>query len=314
MPAISSVLDSPTGAALRLYQFMPARTPRAALIILHGLAEHAGRYERVGSELAAAGIAVYAHDHRGHGSTMAVDAPLRRFGGRGARAKVQRDVQAVRHKVEADLPGVPIVVLGHSMGAYVALNYARTFGEGLAGLLLWNGNFDRGVLEQIGAFAFKVEKALKGSDVVSALFARATFDAWSRTIEPRRTDFDWLSHDPEIVDRYIADPLCAWAPTISMVEDILAWQKVGSETALLSDLPRRLPIHCLGGTEDPSTAGGATVRRFAARLEEAGSLDVHCHIVVGARHETLNETDPMRAEAMGELLRFVDACASRRTT
>ncbi len=314
MPAISSVLDSPTGAALRLYQFMSAGTPRAALIILHGLAEHAGRYERVGSELAAAGIAVYAHDHRGHGSTMAVDAPLRRFGGRGARAKVQRDVQAVRHKVEADLSGVPIVVLGHSMGAYVALNYARTFGEGLAGLLLWNGNFDRGVLEQIGAFAFKVEKALKGSDVVSALFARATFDAWSRTIEPRRTDFDWLSHDPEIVDRYIADPLCAWAPTISMVEDILAWQKVGSETALLSDLPRRLPIHCLGGTEDPSTAGGATVRRFAARLEEAGSLDVHCHIVVGARHETLNETDPMRAEAMAELLRFVDACVSRRAT
>lgn len=313
MSASSTVLDSPTGAALRLYRFLPATAPRAVLLVLHGLAEHAGRYDRLGRELAADGIAVYAPDHRGHGSTTAVDAPLRRFGGRGGRAKVLRDVQAVRHRAEADLPGLPIVVLGHSMGAHIALNHARIFGEGLAGLALWNASFERGVLERIGTFAFKAEKALKGSDVASALFARATFDAWSKSISPRRTEFDWLTHDDTAVDRYRADPLCGWTPTISMVEDILDWQRAGADPVLLADLPRRLPIHCLGGTEDPATAKGAAIRRLAARLEEAGSLDVHCHIVAGARHETLNETEPMRGEARAELLRFVESCAARRT-
>lgn len=313
LSASSTVLDSPTGAALRLYRFAPAGAPRAVLMVLHGLAEHAGRYERLGTELAAEGIAVYAHDHRGHGSTTAVDAPLRRFGGRGGRAKVLRDVQAVRHKAEADWPGVPIVVLGHSMGAHIALNHARTFGEGLAGLALWNASFERGMAERVGIVALKAEKALKGSDVASALFARSTFEAWGRSVNPRRTESDWLTHDEAVVDRYRADPLCGWTPTISMVEDILDWQGAGADPVLLSDLPRRLPIHCLGGTEDPATAGGAAVRRFAGRLEEAGSLDVHCHIVAGARHETLNEAEPMRSQALGELRRFIEACAARKT-
>ncbi|WP_062112438.1 alpha/beta fold hydrolase [Aureimonas sp. AU40] len=312
MSATSSVLDSPTGAALRLYRFMPERAPRAVLLVLHGLAEHAGRYDRLGRDLSAQGVAVYAPDHRGHGSTTAVDGPLRRFGGRGGRAKVLRDVQAVRHRAEADLPGLPVIVFGHSMGAHIALNHARVFGEGLSGLALWNASFERGLTERIGALAFKAEKALKGSDVASALFARAGFDAWSKSVNPRRTEFDWLSHDDAAVDRYRADPLCGWTPTISMVEDILEWQRAGADLAMLGDLPHRLPVHCLGGTEDPATGKGTAVRRLAARLEEAGSLDVHCHIVAGARHETLNETEPMRGEAMGELLRFVEACAARR--
>ncbi|WP_062222074.1 alpha/beta fold hydrolase [Aureimonas sp. D3] len=308
MLASSTLLDSPTGAALRLHRFLPEGEARAVLLILHGLAEHSGRYARLGRELAELGIAVYAHDHRGHGSTTALDAPLRRFGGRNGAAKVLRDVQAVRHQAEADCPGKPVVVLGHSMGAYIALNHARTFGEGLAGLALWNASFERGWSERLGTVAFKAEKALKGSDVASALFARATFDVWSRSVQPRRTPFDWLTHDESEVDRYIADPLCGWTPTISMVEDILNWQSAGASVTPLGDLPHRLPIHCLGGSEDPATAKGAAVRSLAARLEQAGSLDVHCHVVQGARHEVLLEIEPMRSEAVEQLHAFIDRC------
>ena len=310
MFASSTLLDSPTGAALRVHRFLPKGEAQAVLLILHGLAEHSGRYDRLGRELAENGIAVYAHDHRGHGSTTALDAPLRRFGGRNGSAKVLRDVQAVRHQAEADLPGKPIIVLGHSMGAHIALNHARTFGEGLAGLALWNASFERGWAERIGVVAFKAEKALKGSDVASALFARATFEAWSRSIQPKRTAYDWLSHNESEVDRYIADPLCGWTPTISMVEDILGWQSAGSDLALLGDLPRRLPIHCLGGDKDPATMKGAAIRSLAARLEEAGSLDVHCHVIPGARHEVMHEREPMRGEALEELRRFVDRCSA----
>ncbi len=307
-----ALLDSPTGAALRLYRFRPEGRARAVLLVQHGLAEHGARYARLGRELASEGVALYVHDHRGHGSTSAMDAPLRRFGGRGAGGKVLRDTHAVRELAARELPGTPLVLFGHSMGAMIALNYARTYGEGLAGLLLWNASFERGMAERAGMVALKAERALKGSDVASALFARATFESWGRRISPRRTEHDWLSHDEAEVDRYRADPLCGWTPTVGMVEDILNWQSAGAGHATLSDLPRRLPVHCLGGDEDPATANGAAVRHLAGRLEEAGLLDVHCHIVAGARHETLNEIEPMRGEALAELLRFIDRCAETR--
>ena len=306
----SRVLDSPTGASLRLYTFRPKTPPRAVLLIFHGLAEHAARYAAVGAELSAKGVCVYAHDHRGHGSTTAADAPLRRFGSRNGAAKVLRDCQAVRHLAAEENPGCPIFVLGQSMGAHIGLNFARTFGEGLAGLLLWNAGFERGLNERLGVLALRAEKALKGSDVASRLFERATFGAWSRAISPRRTAFDWLSHDANAVDRYRADPLCGWTPTVSMVETILEWHRSGSSHAALADIPRRLPVHCLGGDEDPATEHGKAVRHLAARLEEVGLLDVQCHIVAGARHECLHEAEPMRSEAIEHIASFIERIIS----
>ncbi|MBB3998108.1 alpha/beta fold hydrolase [Aureimonas pseudogalii] len=302
----SFLIDSPTGAALQTYRTEPERPARAVLLVLHGLAEHAGRHRSLALELARGGLAVYVHDHRGHGSTTAIDAPLRRFAGKGGPAKLTRDVHAVRQRAEAEHPGCPVFVLGHSMGAHLALNYAQTYGEGLAGLLLWNASFERGWQMRLGRAALKAEKALKGSDVASAVFARATFEIWSKSMTTRRTAFDWLSHDEQVVDRYIADPLCGWTPTISMVEDLFALIDDAMLPGRLAKISRRLPIHCLGGSDDPATAGGTEVRRLAVRLQEAGSLDVTCHIVEGARHETLNERDPQRDEALRELMGFID--------
>lgn len=307
----ASVLDSPTGAALRLYRTRPAAPPRLVLLILHGLAEHGGRYARLMDELAQAGIASYVHDHRGHGSTTAQDAPLRRFASRGGVAKVVRDAQAVRALAEREHPGVPVAMLGHSMGGLVALNVARTFGKGLAGLLIWNSNFDAGASLAAGRLALRAERALKGSDVASAMFARATFEAWAKSIKGPRTDVDWLSHDASAVDRYIADPLCGWTPTVSMADDILEMIGACSRHANLADLPRELPIHCLGGAEDPATRNGAAVERLATRLVEAGSRRVERLVVPGARHETLNELEPMRGLAMAALLDFLNKAANR---
>lgn len=306
-------LDSPTGAALRVLRLRPdaGRRPDAVLLIQHGLAEHGGRYRRLGVELSEAGLAVFAHDHRGHGSTTAVDAPLRRFATRGGVAKVLRDTHAVRHHAEAEHPGVPVVMLGHSMGALVALNYARRFGDGLSGLLAWNAGAEFGWRGRAAVAALRVEQALKGSDVASAAFARATFETWARQIPDRRTAADWLTHDAAIVDRYLDDPLCGWTPTVSLAGDIVEMVRTLDSVAELSAIPHRLPVHVLGGSEDPSTDEGKTTGRLATRLREAGLRTVEAEIVTGARHETLNEIEPMRGQAVTALRRFVASCAAK---
>mgnify|MGYP005996868535 CR=1 FL=1 len=154
--------------------------------------------------------------------------------------------------------------------------------------------------------SLKVEKALKGSDVPSGILQRATFEAWGKAISPRRTMQDWLSHDPAAVDAFIADPLCGFAPTLSMMEDVMALIFQGGSEAGLAMLPAELPVHCLGGTADPATDKGEAVTVLAGRLRLAGVRDVTLQIVEGARHETLNEVPLYRDPALAGLFAWFD--------
>ncbi|BDA85628.1 lysophospholipase [Aureimonas sp. SA4125] len=304
-------LESPTGALLNVYHARARTVPRGSLLVLHGLAEHAGRYARFAGEMAEQGFHVYAHDHRGHGSTSAPDAPLKRFASSRGGPKLVADAFAVQDHADIEHHGLPVLVLGHSMGGLVAVNYAAAHGRDLAGLAVWNSNLTLGLEERVAVLALKVEKALKGSDVPSALFMRATIDAWSQAIEPRRTPSDWLTHDADAVDRYIADPLCGWAPTVSMAEDLVALVKIGNRAVNTSALPPALPVHLLGGTADPATANGAALETLAALLRVAGSRDVTTTIVPGARHETLHETEPYRSQGLASFHAWVDRILPR---
>ncbi|MEX6506597.1 alpha/beta fold hydrolase [Jiella sp. M17.18] len=302
-------LDSRSGAALHLYSRSARGPARGIFLLFHGLAEHAGRYGRFAGELADAGFHVYAHDHRGHGSTVAPDAPLRRFAKAGGADRVLADCRAVHRHAEARHPGLPVFVLGHSMGGLIALNYAERHGRDLTGAAIWNANFDVGLEERVGRVALRIEKALKGSDVPSALIRRATFDAWGKAIEPRRTMADWLSHDPAAVDAYLADPLCGFTPSVSMMEDILQLIFQGGSEAGLAMLPKALPLHLLGGTADPVTDGGKAMTWLQARLGKAGLADVTLTLVEGARHETLHETPEFRRNGVGSLFAWLDRLA-----
>lgn len=304
-------LESGTGALLNVYGASAGDHPRALLLLHHGLAEHAGRYAGFAREMAEHGLTVYAHDHRGHGSTTAPDAPFRRFARRNGVAKVLADCRAVHERANADHPGLPVLMLGHSLGGLTALAYAAKHGGSLAGLAVWNADAAYGLAETFGRLALRAEKALKGSDVASALFSRATFEAWGRTISPRRTPADWLSHDAGAVDAYLADPLCGWTPTVSMAEDILALLRAGAGATGQGALPSALPVHLLGGTGDPATAGAEAVKRHAGRLRLSGSRDVTLEVVDGARHETLNEIERYRAPALASLLRWTDRVLDR---
>ncbi|MDY8107694.1 alpha/beta hydrolase [Fulvimarina sp. 2208YS6-2-32] len=311
-PALT--LDSASGAALHVYRAVPA-VPKAVILLFHGLAEHAGRYGRVAGILADAGYAVYAHDHRGHGSTVARDAPLRRFARRDGADAVLLDCRTVFDFARSNHPALPLFVFGHSMGGLVAINFAERHAREntIAGLAIWNSSVKADWQLRLGAFGLRIEKALKGSDVASGLFQRAMFDAWAKSIPARRTEFDWLSHDPGAVDAYIADPLCGFTPTVSMMDDIITLIRKGGAPASIAALPDDIPVHLLGGSEDPVTGKGEALHWLAGRLRDKGLGDVTLSIVEGARHETLNEMASLRDPAIADLIAWMDARIAQRT-
>lgn len=293
----ASQLESPTGARLAWYGIRASGVARGILLISHGLAEHARRYARFAGAMAEQGFHVYAHDHRGHGATTAPDAPLGRFGAGNGRAQVIADVMAMRDMALARDPGLPVILLGHSMGGLIALNVAEAHPQAFDALAVWNSNFDPGISGRAAMMILRIEQALKGSDVPSAILPKATFDAWGRAIPNHRTLFDWLSSDPVEVDAYIADPLCGFAASVSMWRDVLGFALAGGQAASIARLPKALPVYLVGGSDDPSTRSGAAMTWLEARLRSAGLGDVTTTIYPATRHETLNDRVRERATA-----------------
>lgn len=297
-------LESPSRACLA-YHYHPADTaPRGIVLICHGLAEHSRRYEGFAGALAERGYHVYAHDHRGHGETVAPGSALGRFAQRPGKSEVIADVIAMRELAASEHPGLPVVLFGHSMGGLIALNTAEQHPEAFQALTIWNSNFNPGLAGRFAQAVLKVEQALKGSDVPSYILPKATFAAWGRAISPRRTEFDWLSHDPAIVDAYIADPLCGFDASVSLWRSIFQMTFDGGNDGELRRLPKRLPVYLVGGGEDPATEKGAAIRWLGARMAAAGLTEVSTIIYPNARHETLNDTD--RERAIQELARWLD--------
>ena len=279
---------SVTDAQLRTYCAVPEK-PKAIVQINHGMAEHAGRYERFAKALFQAGFGTYAHDHRGHGKTTAPDSSPGMFAKEDGWAKILSDVADVNTRIQTAYPNTPIVCFGHSMGSIIAFNFALLNHEKVQGLALWNAGVDTGLLSIVSGAILKTERFFKGSDVPSSLAKKLTFDAWNKTFAPNRTDFDWLSTDEVEVDKYINDPLCGFEVTIGLWLDVLKGINFAGNNANLYNLNQNFSVSLLAGDQDPCTEGGKAVSNIASRMQEIGMRNVTFELLKDARHESLND-------------------------
>lgn len=288
---VSNLHNSESATSIALYRWAHA-SPRGVVHINHGLAEHARRYNSFAEALLAAGFTVFAHDHRGHGGTRAADAPQGAFslGGDGVE-RVLGDISTVHDHIADQYPGTPLFMFGHSMGGLITMNYALRYPQRLAGAAIWNSNFSAGLLGRLAQFILRVERFRLGSDVPSRVLPKLTFQDWAKKVSDAQTDFDWLSHKPDEVQKYINDPLCGWDGTVSLWEDIFRLVFAGGKVANASEQAKALPFHLLGGGTDPATDMGKAVTQHANAMKQAGFTHVEQKTFETARHETLNDHD-----------------------
>lgn len=305
----ATTLSSPTGAELRLYIQRPPGAVRGVVQVNHGLTEHAGRYARFARFLAEKGFATYAQDHRGHGHTRAPGAPLGAFGPEPAANRVIDDVEAVHRRIAADHPGLPVILFGHSMGAMIALVTLKRWRTPVQAAAIWNAPIGPYLLARAAKAVLAWERFRLGSDVPSRIIPRLTFDAWGKAIPDARTAYDWLSRDQEVVDDFLADPLCGFDPTVGM------WQAVFDFNLEIvrgdfSAVPKDLPIQLVSGKADPSTRGGKTMAALKARLRGQGFSNLTTNVYPETRHETHGEVN--RDRVMEDFARWADSVTARR--
>lgn len=264
-----------------VYDEWPVAQPKAAIQIVHGVGEHAGRYATLATELNAAGYSVYADDHRGHGRTGMQQwggdaARLGRLGPGGHRATVAAVHRFSRIIADA-APDVPLVLLGHSWGSFIAQ-------------LLVNDHAGEYELLVLSGTAYRMPGSMNSGDLNARHKHLGT------------TGAEWLSRDPAVAQAFVDDPLTTLTPLTKLfgVRDTL--RLIGRPARRLGhDIPVLIQV----GGDDP-LGGEASARKLAqAYRVRSGLTDVTVHTYPDARHEVYNETN--RGEVIADLIEWLDA-------
>ncbi|MDN7139274.1 lysophospholipase [Pseudomonas sp. JQ170] len=275
--------------SLYVYQWLPSTPIKAVVLLAHGMAEHAGRYQRLGEALSAAGFALIAHDQRGHGRTAELGT-LGLFAPHKGWNAVVNDLGLLSQHIGQQYPGTPVFIFGHSMGSYIAQAYLMHHGASLQGAILSGSNFQPPALYRTACVIARAEAWRQGPLGHSALIEWLSFGSFNKAFKPTRTAFDWLSRDSAEVDRYVADPLCGFRCTNRLWIDLLMGLEQISQPANLKQIDPNLPILVMGGECDPVSAG-KRLKDLAGALRLAGNQHVQLQLYPKARHELLNETN-----------------------
>ena len=277
----------------------PEGEVRAVVQILHGMAEHIARYDRLARALCARGYAVAGHDHRGHGQKCPED-KIGYCADQNGWSKVVGDAHQETLLLKNRFPGKKLILLGHSMGSFLAREYVLRYGGDISALVLSGTGYYGKALCAAGGFLAKLCPPKKPSKLVDSI----AFSANNKPFKPARTGFDWLSRDEKEVDKYVADARCGFIFTARAFGDFFGGLKDLTKTERLAAIDPALPILIISGDNDPVGGMGAGVKSVYDEYKRAGLKHVTMKLYPGARHEIFNETN--RDEVTNDLADWLD--------
>lgn len=262
---------------------------RGIIQIVHGMVEHVERYDGFARFLTEHGFIVCAGDHIGHGKSVAKDANLGVLPTNGKDIMIA-DVHQLRQYVQKSCPaGLPYGIFGHSMGSFVTRAYIARHGEGIAAAVLCGtGQQPRLVSKAGNAIARSVAK-VRGHHYRSKTIDKIGVGAYAKAVPDARTPVDWISANPEVVNAYLADPLCGATFSVGGYASLTSLTDEVASAACAAAVPKGLPCLFVSGAEDPVGANGKGVRAAATQLQKAGVKTVEVKLYKGMRHEILNE-------------------------
>lgn len=260
----------------------------ATIFILHGLAEHSGRYKDYAEFLVSKGFEVCVPDHRGHGETGIHSGKLGYFAEEDGFERVVDDVNELIQLHKQDKPHQKIILLGHSMGSFLARRYVQKYPAAIDKLVLVGTGGDPGIMGAVGSAIARFRSRGAGSRKDAVLLNKLTFGNYNKAIDSTTTEFDWLSTDSSVVQAYIADPLCGFVSTNKLYADLLTGLQTIHKNQSVKAMRKDLPILLIAGSDDPVGNYGKGVRAVAKSYEKAGFLDVKLVLIENERHEILN--------------------------
>lgn len=296
MPIITEnnyTFTSADGATpIHVREWVPDCDINGVVQIAHGINEYIGRYEHFARYLASKGFVVVGNDHLGHGESVLGPEYLGFFALDEGWYKVVADMEQLRELTAAKWPEAPYFLFGHSMGSFLTRTYLIRYpGAPLAGVILSGTGQAPEPVVAAGRFLCDGDMLKNGPMHRSEAIYNLAFGSYNKGIEPLRTQYDWLTRDESVVDKYAADPLCTFIPTTSLMRDMMFGLGLLNRSSTINRMRRDTPIILMSGDADPVGGYGMQVARIYRDYVRAGFEDVAYKFYEGARHEILNETN-----------------------
>ena len=283
------------------YYIYSPESPIAILQISHGMCEYIERYENHAEFFASHGIILCGNDHKGHGNSVKSPDEL---GYTGSADVLVDDVAIMTDLMREKYPDLPIILLGHSMGSFVAREYMSRYHK-KADAFIISGTAGPENPTSLGKLACKLIGAFKGYNHRSKLLFKLANGSYDKHFK-NETRCAWLTNDTNVTERYTKDPLCAFIFTVNGYYNMFDLLSRVSKKSWADTVEKDKPVLIISGDRDPVGNFGEGIRKTYSRLLGAGVLDAHCEIYEGGRHELFNEKAEIKEKAYSDVVGFVN--------
>ncbi|MGN0249469.1 MAG: alpha/beta fold hydrolase [Lachnospiraceae bacterium] len=265
-------------------------SPIAILQLIHGMAEHIGRYDEFACHMAQKGYIVVGDDHLGHGRSAKEYGDYGYFCEKKAASVLVMDEHRLKEVMQKKEKELPYFMLGHSMGSLILRNYLIQYGQEIDGAILCgtpnNGSVKVGMARIISGLL----KLCGKNREKSAFLDRLVFGSYNKRTE-KRTCFDWINIDEKVVDEYMNDPQCGFLFTVNGFDTMFQLSANVNKMSLLKRIPKDLPILLIAGKEDPVGNYGKGVAHVYRQYRQLGIAGAELKLYDNARHEILFEPE-----------------------
>lgn len=276
---------------------------KAVVVMHHGMAEHQGRYQDFIAYLTSNGYAVFMHDMANHGKSNQDFSETGYFGKKDGYKALPADLKTMFDKAKAKYPDKKIIVFGHSMGSFIVRCFTAWYADAGFSGAVYMGTGGSNPIAGIGDAMSSAVAKLTGYTHKSKMLDKLTFGAYNNKFE-KRTGFDWLTRDKEIVDKYIADKYCGFLFSAQGMNDLVKLNINANSAEWYRSVPKDVPILVISGDMDPVGNFGAGLKEIHTKLLETGHSKAQLKLYKGGRHEILNEIN--KAEVYQDILSFLD--------
>ena len=279
------------------------RAPTAIVQISHGMMEHANRYGQFAEYLVNNGYVVYANDHPGHGESANSDKDLGHFDGSKSWDEAVDSLYDLNDFIRKEHPGLPVFLFGHSMGSMLARHFAIQYGRKINGLIVSGTNYSPEILTNLGRSLSYISSKLRGSFHRDKLLFKLVVGDLNNKFKQARTGFDWLSSDPDEVDKYINDPLCGYHSTAGFYRGMFYGMGIVNNPKNIKKMLPDLPVLFVSGSNDPVGDFGKGVTKVYNLFQKSGMNKLSIRLYKDGRHEMLKEVN--REEVMEDILEWI---------
>ena len=266
------------------------KTSRGIIQLAHGMVDHPGRYLSLIEFLTNEGYIFAGNHHLGHGKSAGCPEEFGYFAKKGGVDLVLKDMHTLNRHLRDTYPTLPLILLGHSMGSFLARLYVIEHPHSMRAVII-HGTGGPNPLAPLGKLCAKAVALFKGERHRSKLIYSLALGSYNKRFDKSEGNNAWLSRDTAAVAGKACDPYASFTFTVSGYYDLFTMLERCNSREWFEKYPKDMRTLIVSGEDDPVGNYGKGVRQVYSKLMVMGASDLDLKLYKGARHELFNETN-----------------------